>query len=121
METNFILNYSKEIPSYDNKLNRPTTKPKIILDLKSAQPAIGFLSETISESLLPDSEYTRMLEANVKEQLEEEIRVFYVACTRAERQIVIASTGSKQQVLQSRMYTEYASISRWLAEMEKIR
>ena len=107
------------IPNCDNKLNRPITKPKIILDLKSEQPALAFNFESISQSLMPDSEYNRLLDANVREQLEEEIRVFYVACTRAEKQIIIANTKSKAQVMQTLQYRDYASVSRWLLEMDK--
>lgn len=106
------------IPNCDNKLNRPITKPKIILDLKSERPALAFNFENVSQSLMPDNEYNRMLDANVREQLEEEIRVFYVACTRAEKRIVIANTKSKEQVMQTLRYKDYASVSRWLLEMQ---
>lgn len=104
------------IPCCDNKLNRPITKPKIILDLKSERPTLAFNAEIISNSLTPDKEYLRMLKNNVKEQLEEEIRVFYVACTRAESQIIIANTKSKEQVMQTLRYRNYASVSKWLIE-----
>lgn len=104
------------IPCCDNKLNRPITKPKIILDLKSERPTLAFNAEIISNSLTPDKEYLRMLKNNVKEQLEEEIRVFYVACTRAESQIIIANTKSKEQVMQTLRYRDYASVSKWLIE-----
>ena len=106
------------IPNCDNKLNRPITKPKIILDLKSEKPALAFNCEAISDSIIPDSEFLRLLDANVKEQLEEEIRVFYVACTRAEKQIVVASTNKKDKVLQTLRYRDYASVTRWLLEMQ---
>lgn len=104
------------IPCCDNKLNRPITKPKIILALKSERPTLAFNAEIISNSLTPDKEYLRMLKNNVKEQLEEEIRVFYVACTRAESQIIIANTKSKEQVMQTLRYRDYASVSKWLIE-----
>lgn len=107
------------IPNCDNKLNRPITKPKIILDLKAEQPAIAFNSEVVSPDLSQDDMYNSLLEANTREQLEEEIRVFYVACTRAERQIVIANTKSKEEVEQTLWYRDYASVSRWLLEMKK--
>ena len=97
-------------------MNRPITKPKIILDLKSERPTLAFNAEIISNSLTPDKEYLRMLKNNVKEQLEEEIRVFYVACTRAESQIIIANTKSKDQVMQTLRYRDYASVSKWLIE-----
>ena len=106
------------IPNCDNKLNRPITKPKIILDLKSEKPALAFNCETISDSIIPDTEYLRLLDANVKEQLEEEIRVFYVACTRAEKQIIVASTNTKDKVMQTLRYRDYASVTRWLLEMQ---
>ena len=107
------------IPNCDNKLNRPITKPKIILDLKAEQPVIAFNSEVVSSKLIQDDLYNGLLEANTREQLEEEIRVFYVACTRAEKQIVIANTKSKEDVLQTLWYRDYASVSRWLLEMKR--
>lgn len=107
------------IPNCDNKLNRPITKPKIILDLKAEQPTIAFNSEVVSPDLSQDDVYNNLLEANIREQLEEEIRVFYVACTRAEKQIVIANTKSKEDVLQTLWYRDYASVSRWLLEMKR--
>ena len=107
------------IPNCDNKLNRPVTKPKIILDLKAEHPTIAFNSEVVSPDLNQDDIYNSLLEANVREQLEEEIRVFYVACTRAEKQIVIANIKSKEDVMQSLWYRDYASVSRWLLEMKK--
>lgn len=107
------------IPNCDNKLNRPITKPKIILDIKSERPTLAFNSEAISDSIIPDNEYLRLLDANVKEQLEEEIRVFYVACTRAKNQIIVASTNTKEKVMQTLRYRDYASISRWLLEMQE--
>lgn len=106
------------IPNCDNKLNRPITKPKIIMDLKSERPALAFNFEIINPSLIPDKEYGRLLDNNIKELLEEEIRVFYVACTRAEKQIVIASTNSKDKIMQTLRYRDYASVSRWLLEMQ---
>lgn len=107
------------IPCCDNKLNRPITKPKFILNLKSDNPKIAFNSETLSQSLPPDREYIRMIDFNVKEQLEEEIRVFYVACTRAKKQLVIASTNSEEQVVKTLKYRDYASVSKWLLEMSR--
>lgn len=106
------------IPCCDSKLNRPITKPKIIFDSRSEIPAIGFDSKLFSEDLPPDTEYIRMYESNISEQLEEEIRVFYVACTRAKYQIVLSCENSIQKVQQTRFYSDYASVMKWLLEIE---
>lgn len=106
------------IPNCDSKLNRPITKPKIIFDSRAEKPAIGFDSEMFSDELPPDAEYLRMYEGNIAEQLEEEIRVLYVACTRAEKQIVITNIKSREQVMQTLLYRDYASVSRWLLEAQ---
>lgn len=106
------------IPNCDSKLNRPITKPKIIFDSRTDTPAIGFDSGRFSDELLPDSEYLRMYESNIAKQLEEEIRVFYVACTRAKYQIILSCKNGWDKVQQSVYYREYASVMRWLLEID---
>lgn len=107
------------IPCCDNKLNRPITRPKIIFDSQSEHSAIAFDSEALSDLLPIDNEYVRMFDDNVIKQLEEEIRVFYVACTRAEKQIILLNNSSKSRVMQTLNFREYASVSKWLLEMDK--
>lgn len=106
------------IPCCDSKLNRPITKPKIIFDSRSDQPTIGFDNELFSNELPPDAEYFRIYENNIAEQLEEEIRVFYVACTRAKYQIVLSCDNNMQKVKQTMFYKNYASVMKWLLEIE---
>ena len=106
------------IPNCDSKLNRPITKPKIVFDSKAEKPAIGFDSEMFSDELPPDAEYLRMYEGNIAEQLEEEIRVFYVACTRAKYQIILSCDNKQDKVQQTVYYRDYASVMRWLLEMD---
>lgn len=105
------------IPNCDSKLNRPITKPKIIFD-SSEHPAIGFDSQIFSDELHEDLEYLRMYDNSVAEQLEEEIRVFYVACTRAKYQIVLSCDNKQDKVQQTIYYKDYASVIRWLYEMD---
>lgn len=106
------------IPCCDNKLNRPITRPKIIFDIKSEIPSIAFDYQAVNKDLPSDLEYQRMFTANIKEQLEEEIRIFYVACTRAKKQIIIANNASENKIKQTLNYRDYASISRWLFEIQ---
>ena len=106
------------IPNCDSKLNRPITKPKIIFDSRAEKPAIGFDSEMFSDEFPPDAEYLRMYEGNIAEQLEEEIRVFYVACTRAKYQIILSCDNKQDKVQQTVYYRDYASVMRWLLEMD---
>ena len=107
------------IPCCDNKLNRPITRPKIIFDIKSEIPSIAFDFQAINKELPPDLEYQRLFSANIKEQLEEEIRIFYVACTRAEKQIILANNSSISRVKQTLRYNDYASISQWIFEIKQ--
>ena len=100
-------------------MNRPITRPKIIFDSQSEHSAIAFDSEALSDLLPIDNEYVRMFDDNVIKQLEEEIRVFYVACTRAEKQIILLNNSSKSRVMQTLNFREYASVSKWLLEMDK--
>lgn len=106
------------IPCCDSKLNRPITKPKIIFDSRSDTPAIGFDSELYSGDLPADAEYIRMYESNIAAQLEEEIRVFYVACTRAKYQIVLSCASNIQKVQQTTFYRDYASVIKWLMQID---
>ena len=106
------------IPNCDSKLNRPITKPKIIFDSRAETPAIGFDSEMFSDELPTDAEYLRMYDGNIAEQLEEEIRVFYVACTRAKYQIILSCDNKQDKVQQTVYYRDYASVIRWLHEMD---
>jgi len=107
------------IPCCDNKLNRPITRPKIIFDIKSEIPSIAFDYQAINKELPSDLEYQRLFSVNIKEQLEEEIRIFYVACTRAEKQIILANNSSISRVKQTLRYNDYASISQWIFEIKQ--
>ena len=71
-----------------------------------------------SDEFPPDAEYLRMYEGNIAEQLEEEIRVFYVACTRAKYQIILSCDNKQDKVQQTVYYRDYASVMRWLLEMD---
>lgn len=106
------------LPYLDNKLNRPITKPKIILDIKSENPAIAFDFNFVNEELQSDIEYERLLSNHTKGQLEEEIRVFYVACTRAEKQIIFATKYNKNKIMSISKHDDYASVMKWVLQIE---
>lgn len=106
------------LPYLDNKLNRPVTKPKIILDVKSENSAIAFDFEFVNRELPPDSEYTRLLASHTQEQLEEELRIFYVACTRAEKQLIFSAKSERNRVLSMSGNDGYASVMKWVLQIE---
>lgn len=106
------------VPCVDTNLNRPITKPKIIFDSKSDKCRIGFNSEELSDEIKPDKDYMNLLEVKAVEQLEEELRVFYVACTRAKHKLILLTNKSKSEIKQTRMRKDRVSISKWLMQID---
>ena len=102
------------VPCLDNKLNRPITKPKVIFDVKSDPPELAFDNEALHTELSFDRNYANLLMQNQLKQLEEEIRIFYVACTRAKHKLILASSKSKYEIHKTLKWKEYASIAKWL-------
>ena len=106
------------IPMCDNKLNRPITRPKLILDRRNGKVKIGFDKEFIGAELPVDNDYNDLYSDRIIEQLEEELRIFYVACTRAEKQIVLSCANDLESVRQTLYYRDYASVARWICEID---
>lgn len=106
------------VPCVDTKLNRPITKPKIILDSKSDKYRIGFNNKELSDDIKTDRDYSKLLEVKTMEQLEEELRVFYVACTRAKHHLVLLSDKSKTEIEQTKGWNDSASVAKWLMQID---
>lgn len=107
------------VPCLDNKLNRPITLPNVIMDIQSIPPRIAFNKDAVSDILPIDKEYSDMLSINQIKQLEEEVRIFYVACTRAKHRLILASTRSVDKVKQTLKWESYASVAKWLIDMKR--
>ena len=59
-----------------------------------------------------------MLEVKTIEQLEEELRVFYVACTRAKHHIVLLTDKTKSEIEQTSTWRDNASVAKWLMQID---
>lgn len=106
------------VPCIDTKLNRPITKPKIIFDSKSDKCRIGFNNKELSDEIKTDRDYVKLLEVKTIEQLEEELRVFYVACTRAKHHIVLLTEKTKAEIEQTGTWKDNASVAKWLMQID---
>ena len=107
------------VPCLDNKLNRPITIPKVMMDLKSMPPRLSIDSSALSDELPFDRDYEKMLSLNQIKQLEEEVRIFYVACTRAEHKLILSSNKSLDEVKRTLKWDSYASVMKWLVCMKE--
>ena len=99
----------------DELLINPKKFPKTIMKCKDGKTAIGFSYKVIEKQ---DIQYVKLLERHVNELLEEELRVLYVAMTRAEHMVVLSNTKSLEQVRKS-LHTPVVSWTRWLLETGK--
>ena len=106
------------IPCIETNLNRPITKPKIIFSTKDGISAIAFNSKELSDKIQSDPEYLKLLEIKTLEQLEEELRIFYVACTRAKHKLVLISNKSKDEILSTKTWKDNISIAKWLMQID---
>lgn len=106
------------IPCLDNKLNRPITKPKIILNVKVDPPMLAVDSAAVENGLPVDKDYTALLNVKTIEHLTEEVRVFYVACTRAKHKLILSCNKPFADTKNTLQWSNYASISKWLCEID---
>lgn len=106
------------IPYLDTNLIRPITKPKIIFASKGSKSSVAFNNIEISETLKADTEYIRLLEEKTVEQLEEELRVFYVACTRTKHKLVLLSDKSQSEMKTNSSWKDNVSIVKWLMQID---
>ncbi len=105
------------IPNCDLMINRKSVKPNIIFQNDnnlSYKFGInrGFISENFKNI---DRDYDILLHGKMKEQMEEELRILYVAMTRAEHMLILLNRKSLEQVRKS-LHTPVVSWSRWLLE-----
>jgi len=109
------------IPDIELNLNRAATFPKIISQLDNNYK-IAFNSYQLfnDEALkrFSDPDYNILLSGYTCESLEEEIRIFYVAMTRARHMIILSSNESKDSLIYHiKNENYYVSVYRWLFEI----
>ncbi|MBC2726983.1 MAG: ATP-dependent helicase [Desulfosporosinus sp.] len=101
------------IPHLDKRLNRKTIEPNIIFLVNERELAINHSFIGDSE-LKPDLDFARLHEHEELELLEEEIRVLYVALTRAKHLIVLSCEKSQGLLVGMKNRAEYASWAKWI-------
>ena len=106
------------VPYLETNLIRPITKPKIILNATKNGCSIAFNSNEVSETLKPDSDYIKLLERKTIEQLEEELRIFYVACTRAKHKLILMSDKNQDDLLSTSTWKDNTSIANWIMQID---
>lgn len=107
------------VPCLDNKLNRPITIPKVMMNLQTEPPQLSIDNNALSDGQPFDRDYVAMLSLNQIKQLEEEVRIFYVACTRAKHKLILSSKKGLDEVKRTLKWDAYASIMKWLISMKE--
>ena len=108
------------IPNCDLMINRNNVKPNIVFkNSNNLSYKFGINFEFINEDFKNiDRDYDILLSGEMKKQMEEELRILYVAMTRAEHMLILSNRKSFEQVSKS-LYTPVISWTRWLLETGK--
>lgn len=111
------------IPDLDLNLNRAATKPKIISVYEDDKIQLGFNSYSLfsddEDKRNTDPEYDSLLTDYTISNLEEELRILYVAMTRPKHMLVLLNKGSKQEILEEcNRNRYYVSYFRWINEIQ---
>lgn len=110
------------IPDFDLNLNRGATKPKIISMFEDDKIKLGFnnfyLFDKKGQEEHVDPMYEQMIDEYTMSNLEEEIRILYVAMTRAKHMLILSNNKSKNKLIgECRASGYYVSYFRWLYEI----
>lgn len=87
------------ISNVDNGLINPKRFPRVIMKCENGKTTLGFSDNIIKYE---DPQYKNLLEQYKLETLEEELRVLYVACTRAKNILILCCNKPKYSILNSK-------------------
>lgn len=111
------------IPDFDLNLNRSTLNAKIISKLDDEKYYLGFNSYSLfvndEDKKHKDETFELLKEENAITNLEEEIRILYVAMTRAKHLLVLSNKQSLFDLMSLMKNNYYVSYFRWLYEIDK--
>lgn len=94
------------IPNCDKQLIRPISHPKIIFDCTHGSPQLAFDHTAIDRnSKTPDKDYLALLNDELMANLAEELRILYVAMTRARHKVIALTDKHRRDVLGERKIT----------------
>lgn len=95
------------IPKCDLTLKRFTTIPEILFDGK----ILGFRKDLFGkQNRKSDKSYLKLVNDKILKIMEEEIRILYVACTRAQNMLIFSCDGSTEDILDN----DNASWAKWI-------
>lgn len=107
------------IPEIDLDLNRSSNNPKII-SIVDDSIELAFNSRYLfNNEIKDDPSFYYLLNDYSISNLEEEIRIFYVAMTRAKHKIILTSTRSKSDILSDMKKFSYVSYFSWISEIDR--
>lgn len=111
------------IPDFDLNLNRSATKPKIISIFKDDKIQLAFNSFYLfsddDEKRNSDPMFDGLIRGYTLTNLEEEVRILYVAMTRAKHGLIIANSRPKYSIIEECNRNKYyVSYFRWLNEIQ---
>jgi len=98
------------IPNIDRPLIRKNMASDYVIDRNNKSFALG----SILRRYKPSSKYLTLLKEKIVRNLEEELRVLYVALTRAEHILVMTSKKSKVEIEKELKDDEAVNWARWL-------
>lgn len=103
------------IPYADLPLVRKNNQPKVILTLEGDKLALALRPERLVREWKLDADYKAALSHSICQMLEEELRVFYVACTRAESLLILSCNDDEKQI----MWLNRPSWAQWAGSVEE--
>ena len=111
------------IPDFDLNLNRSATKPKIISIFKDDKIQLAFNSFYLfsddDEKRNSDPMFDGLIRGYTLTNLEEEVRILYVAMTRAKHGLIIANSRPKYSIIEECNRNKYYVLYfRWLNEIQ---
>lgn len=87
------------IPNCDLDITKFGSSPNILFDINTNGYSLGINKNYLNKnSEHTDIQYDEIFNNKIKEQIEEEIRILYVAMTRAENKLILSCNRTKTQV-----------------------
>ena len=87
------------VPYCDLSLVRPKSQPKVIFRMENEKPTLAFYPEWFKREGHVDADYEVALTVSIRSALEEELRIFYVACTRAKHMLILSCRWDEKQMM----------------------
>lgn len=107
------------IPNCDLDITKFGSSPNILFDINTNGYSLGINKNYLNKnSEHTDIQYDEIFNNKIKEQIEEEIRILYVAMTRAENKLILSCKRTKTQVTNF-IKAPTTSWIKWIIQSEK--